>query len=659
MVPVTRWQISLVLALGMTLAAPTPLEAFHIGNPLKAVGNAVGGVLRGIGGVFGQGLAGFAGPTIDEAGNKFQSVANDAIGAADAAAGRRIEQFADRLTTLINQQDEILTKHIAEIDDILTRKLGAADIIGTKQINNFEQSIIEVVKYTSVLFLVSACLFTLFSILIRLRAADRYEKLAIPQLLGACSLLATVSLISLGASVLLNPPSAGRMVALSKNLYQSYQYSMQLGDLSGARFYASQLNALDLSNFATRLLVDVADLQRDLLLRPALFKTPKGALELSTRLGRIDRTWDLAQESKVDTTPVDFLEYELPAVTSLVIWQTAASEGDEITAACSALAAMDAFSKHRTAKGTAGLLPESASPYVWMAYAYSKWEQVRLPAGGRCPNSVPLSELVAQVSPVIKAFDGARPNPIVEHVMKYDQAAIEYYYSASRAYSTMLVNDAQFHFKTTPGDKGPFKAERDRAADVILNAWKAFTGTAKGDLALHGNNIVLAATGMPAALALRAAALKGQDGRPGFDVNNCNNVVSQLSAPDPNVRTAAANTAIGSLLVILDQGVRYAACADQSAWDLKLVQFESALSDTYGLGKTTPIEKKKMLDSKQEFKSIATSLLACIVVDDASMGGDRECRADEQSTNLETLADWMQAGQTYDQGRVTRVAFIR
>ena len=98
-----------------SFAAPTSVDAFSF-NPLKAVGNVVGGVLHGIGGVLGQGLSGLAGPTIEDAGNKMQQVANGAISAADAAAGRRIDQLSEKLTNAITQADEVVTKHIQEID---------------------------------------------------------------------------------------------------------------------------------------------------------------------------------------------------------------------------------------------------------------------------------------------------------------------------------------------------------------------------------------------------------------------------------------------------------------------------------------------------------------------------------------------------------------
>ena len=50
----------------------------------------------------------------------------------------------------------------------------------------------------------------------------------------------------------------------------------------------------------------------------------------------------------------------------------------------------------------------------------------------------------------------------------------------------MLVNDAQFHFKTAPPDKAKFKAARDKAADEVLSAWNSFADKAKADPANCG-----------------------------------------------------------------------------------------------------------------------------------------------------------------------------
>lgn len=524
-----------------TICWSAPLDAGF--NPIKIIGDAAGGVFRGVGSILGQGIAGLAGPTIDDAANQMQRVAGGAIDAADRAAGRRIDQLNDKIVKAIEETDAIVTKHLAELDEILTKKLGAIDIIGTKQINNFEQSISEIVRYASLLFLITAGIFVVFTIIVKRYSTGSLSKFGFDQIAAVCCLLFVCSLLAFGASFIITPPSQAKLVALKNDLLKSYKYAMRLGDLNGATFYASQLNSLDSANFASRLLVETADIQRDLLMRPALIKTPKGALELNSRISRLERTWDLVQETKADSSSVAFLEYELNATAAMILWQSARTEQDEVVAACAAHRALLLYSQRREIEKSPDL--EDASPYIWLAYAYANWASVRdLQGNWKCNDGSTLSSSRETLKPLLTKFDtSTRPNPLVDQVIRYDRAATNYYVKASRLYSTILVTDTQFRYKAPP-EKPPHRLERDAAAADLLAAWDEFVKVIKTIPGLQGSNLVLATNGLPFAIMQRALLLKGADNRPAFDLAACNAISTQMAGTDVNARNAAEATGL-------------------------------------------------------------------------------------------------------------------
>jgi hypothetical protein len=501
----------------------------HIPNPLKVVENAAGSVARGVGNIFGQGLAGLAAPVVNETGDKIQDVANSILAAAQKTASTLIQQVFTELSSFMDTTDEKLTQHIADLDKILTNKLASLDIVGTKQINAFETALNQVVRYGSLLILVSACLCIAFFALLKRHPTTSTFSASLGNILPTGGVLSVLAIVFACASTLLTPPSEAKMAEVKSALLTSYRTSMNVGDMNSATFYATQLNSLDAINYPPRLLLQTIDLQRDLLLRPSLVRTAKGIAELQTRIGQLNRTWDFLDDAQVGQ--ISFVRYELAATAAMILWQTSRTYADEIVALCSSLDAMDLFSNFE--KGSPDSAVQDASPFMWLAYGYVKWGSVRVDAKAACPDSsaVTIRDQIAKYQPLLTSFDKASPNPIVAPIVVYNRAAANYYSKASQSYAAMLMADAQLNYIAAPLKPG-FRTERDNAAAALLGAWTEFGEAIKNQPALQGSDIILSVAGLPAALVERANLLSGTNppARPAFATGDCNNFINQINS---------------------------------------------------------------------------------------------------------------------------------
>lgn len=618
-----------------------------------SIGKTVGGFFRSVGNVFGQGLAGLAQPTIDDTANQMQRVGMSLVEQADRVAGKRIEQISEKISQAIEKTDEILQRQLAALDELLSKKLGAVDIIGAKQIFNFEQSAISVVRYASLMAVVAALFIIVGVYLFKRLSADNYEKMGVRPWAVAATIVFVLSGMSFVTTTIIRPPSQGRLNVLRSDLLKSYRYASQLGDLSGATYYASQLNVLDSSQLGTRLLVELTDLQRDLLSRPALLKTVRGSLELNSRAARLDRTWDLISEQKLGFNDLEFLPNELSATAAMIVWQTARVERDELAAACAAATALRDFN---AASGSSAA--ENGSPFVWLAYSYARWAAVRTAGSSyECDDKQKLSAKLQLIQPALANFDKSRPNPVVEQAVLYNRLAIRYYAAVSRSYSRMIVADTQYRWKA---NKAPYQIERDLAADEISAAWAEFLTAVQQIPGAKGSNMVLAINGLPLGLAQRAASLKGSDpaARPAFDAGACSATIGQMANPDPAARLAAEKTRFGQFLALFDPGIQQFVCNEQAATDARIVLFENTIVSSVTKAGVDPIlERGKMLENP-EFASFARSLMACTIFA-PDISGDRGCKPGEVGTEG-TLAEWLdpKAPKIADD-KVQRVAFVR
>lgn len=627
---------------------PTTISAGLFGD----VGKAVGGFFRSVGNVLGQGLAGFAQPTIEDTANQFQKVALSALQEADRVAGRRIDQLSEKLSGLIEQTDDILQKRLRELDEILSKKLGAVDIIGTKQIFNFEQSIISIVKYASMLFLTTAVLIMVASYILKKINSARYDQLGVKPFAILSLAICALSGVGFISTIVLRPPSQSRLLDIKADLVKSYQFALQLGDLSGATYYASQVNVLDSSNLGSRLLVELADLQRDLLSRPALLKSARGSLELNARVARLDRTWDLIAEQKISLSDIGFLAHELPATAAMIGWQSARVEADEALSACAALGAIKEFEKNK-------LRATDASPFMWLAYSYVKWTSVRMPKSDfKCPDGSIIRSQLAESQKTVTDFDSSLPNPVVQQAILYNRSAAVYYSRAAAAYTSLIVADTQARWKA---NKAPYISERDKAADELVGAWGAFIKEVQAIPGVRGSNIVLALNGMPLALSQRAFSLKGADPagpRPVFDVQACNATVGTLVDSDPAKRIEAEKTRYGQFLSLFDPLARNFVCTEQGMSDTRIVSYENALVAAVTKPGVNPIVELGALLNDPGIASFSSSLIGCVVFDSA-IAGERGCKPSETPAAT-SLAGWIkQGGPPIPANSIQRVAFVR
>jgi hypothetical protein len=285
------------LTISLLLITP-PAQAFSIGNPFKAIGNALGGVARGVGNIFGQGLAGLAGPTISTFSDEANKLSAEIIAKVDTMADKRINQVDSILSNRINQMDSVMAKNIDEVDGrignrikdfdkLLDEKIGAVDIVATKAIQNAEDSFIRVIRYAAILLLIAALVGILaYMVITRSRSLppDRIQ-------IGVATTV-IAALVVFGASFFLTPPAGEKIQMLAEDFTKAARNSYRSGELNDAVTYAKQLTVIFPTESTYQVFHKLTEVQRDLFYRPTMIKSVQGSNALLPRVRRIGELVD-------------------------------------------------------------------------------------------------------------------------------------------------------------------------------------------------------------------------------------------------------------------------------------------------------------------------------------------------------------------------------
>jgi hypothetical protein len=273
--------------------------------------------VRIVGNLIGQGIASLAGPTINRAADSFGGAATNAGITVEAQLNadltQRIKQVDDIIGKQFDQTDEVLTNQLPQLDKVLSEKLGQFDVIGVKQVSNLGGTITNIVRYGFILLAISGIVIALTLFISNLVKNKKLSYIDTIPVGGAAVLTLAVVLVSNWREI--RPDSFAPRDETPAKLSQSYRDAVKLGDLNRARYYAVQLSTLQIDE-SYAFMADFADLQRDLIARPALFKTVKGSLELITRMNRLEASWALYKD-KLDKNFAS-LDYEVPAARAVV-----------------------------------------------------------------------------------------------------------------------------------------------------------------------------------------------------------------------------------------------------------------------------------------------------------------------------------------------------
>ncbi|MFC3326797.1 hypothetical protein [Mesorhizobium cantuariense] len=655
-----------LLACLISLSLVSTVEVSKAGwNPLKDIGNAVGSVARGIGGIFGQGLAGFAGPTVTETANTFQRVANETLLRVEGTGGRlidklvkdanvaaeaRIVQVSAVLTAQIEDVDVRIREHIAKVDEVITTKLGSADIIATRQINNFEIAAMNVVRYASLVMLISVALAILFYVAAsRWRPDMNVAKLG-PGLVYGVALLGLFSGIAALSTSILRPPSDEKLNLIGSQLVKSYGDSVHSGDLDSAVYFASQYSSLDATALAPRFLVQFADLQRDLLRRSALFTSESGTRELVARVSQIARTWETVSSEGNLPEAIAFLKYEVPATASMIAWQNASTVDAQQKAGCMAAGALAEYKLQVTDQQRQ---IEQASGYVWLAASYVNWLTKTDPSWNINRIATACSRSVEQeigpdgwiqtASEVAKNFIG-RPSdapPSIAPVFMYNVESAAFYRDVVVQYSNAAVGDTQYRAYETVEQIQASKAIRDSAAEAIVATWRKYAEKISKIPDLAGRDILLSSSGLPLGMVARAALIKTTE-RPAVDPAN-----PTVVPPAPDrvalLDLAACTSLYADIKVLFAETVFETLCVNQQAVDEKMRAFEADLQTAFAsktqIRQQLLVLRDKYISEGTDLLSLTTNLSSCIVGDN-TLSVWKPCT--EQSNQIPVrLLDWL------------------
>lgn len=654
-------------------------------NPIKDIGNAVGSVFRGVGSVFGQGLAGFAQPTITEAANSFQRIADTTLAKAeasgerlidklvkdaDAAATQRITQVSAAMTTHIDDVDKRVRENIAEVDEMLSLKLGSADIIATRQINSVEIALTSVVRYASSIVLITAILAVLFYIV-----ASRWKPNASIHTLGpgvvyGLGLLAVFSAIAAGASWVLQPSSADRMDEIEKQLIAAYSDSIQTEDFDSAVFFASQYRSLEAAKLAPRFLVQFADLQRDIRKRSALFTSESGSRELFARVAQIGKTWD-AVSGDLDHN-LSFLKYEVPATSAMIAWQNSLTISEQMKAGCIAAAALSEFDAQT--KGVDNRL-NLASGYIWLSASYLNWLVQTDPSwkgGGLaaiCSNEIPAGTLPEDwMTAAIGLGDELVKNPAlappgIEAVFQYNVLSAEFYRDVLPRYADAVIGDTQYRAYADQAQVDVAKVSRDAALLLISERWAEYTQKIKAIPGLTKKDIVLSMSGLPLGIVARAKLMTGND-RPA--------PTPEIPLPGAPERIALTDLAVckasfADVEGLFEPTVFETLCLNQQTVDTSLRNFEQRLQVAFQPDNNIEVRLKGMADDFRkdggDMLALTTNLLACISYIDTGSKRWEPC-SKEQPRNPVRFVDWLAQNTSKDVASsqpegATRIAMAR
>lgn len=652
-------------------------EAFSlkklIHNPGRAISDALGDVAGGVGGILGQGLNGLAAPTIHTATEDMRKLLNEAAEKADqtgtnlivkvqAAASVLIGQtgeeyrrrFDETIVPLLASADRLVQDKIEDIDRRLDQKIGALEIVAVKTIQTAEDSFVKIVRYFAILVCVAALIFVISYMIVtrspRQIFSSRFAVLSIATCCGTAVVLIAVS-------SWLSPPAGDLVQKMARDFERSTVRAIAAGQLDQAVAFSKQLTVLGPTDQRYQALYDIASVQRDILSRPASYRTAFGANDL---LVEVERLAEYMTHPEMDAgDPVSGLvRQEYNATVAVLMWQLARDSSSRDAALCAAIASFDEAAAlapaeqpkddpnaGKTARGT---------PFLWLAGNYLRWQnKVYNNFSVSCEtrsgktreyDQTGIADVLDKVLPA-KSI----PPSIVAHIVRYNEYATDYYATASEAYTRMVILDIDVRKRLSrkPELNEDIKdriKRRDEAADSIDAAWNGFLIAVGQDTRLKASDITLASTGFPLAFALRANAFKSSQPIAETTVvssfpdvqaygGTCANYANARLGPtfDPNQLPRDPAT---RLVDEFRPNVGVFVCAEAMAAEAALQKLEGLLAAT--LHQDTGTTAKSIKAKKDEFGGIMTSLAVCMDLKREPNISFEVCQDPQKRTDLAT-----------------------
>jgi hypothetical protein len=628
---------TLLLALFLVLVQQTSTSATDVVN---GVGSYLADVTRGGGNVLGQGISGLAGPTINDFAEVADSVVSKILGLAnnllaeritqiDRVAQARIAQIDLAVNRALNQLNSQLNDAITQMDKILDEKIGTAQVVVQRAMLSFEDVLLAVIFYTVAIIFTA----TVGYIVARRTIEDLYSgSLKSKRASIAVAAAAAASVLVVLALYALKIPLTGQLLQLATDLQSNTLKSYRAASLNDAVRFAKQLSIVEPNNIKFQALEKLTEIQRDVLYRPTVMKSPLGAFAFQSRIGQLAElvTSDAIKNSKDEIS--EFIKIEADASTAVILWQLGQGlqNGQIEKALCAAASSGRRFwlKNKNSSNGDASraFVEKEATPFIWLISRYLKWGSFIYGDSDpplNCQSGLQSVSFQSEARNLkdmhmVSAFDAAEKPSSISHIIHFDDYALEYFEKASYLYTATIVADA--NFEATNGDtKSQYLLDRNKWADQLIDWWTKFTRKIASDTSISSNDISVASIGLPAALAIRAQMIRnipsggirsraltnfaGKD-----DVEySCDRVIS-LITPDPSVTpdppspevrktyehfkplpipgvpgggapTENVNAIYSLALIYKDPRIRFLICAQQIALDAKFADLERKLAD--------------------------------------------------------------------------------
>lgn len=620
-------------------------------NPLKDVTNFVKGGVRAVGSVFGEGLAGLAGPVVSDTSEAIQKVLSKSIDDAQKAAGVVVDQAnvaaADRLKQVdgiignsIQDADDRVRKQIDHIDEIIVNRLGNVDVIATKQVVGVEKTLISVVKYLSLLALTTVLLGTLFWFIARKWIGQNALVSLSPGIVVTGLLGVIFAALAASAASFFNPPSGDKLLNLEKSFSNSYRSSLVSGDLDSATFFASQLSALNAEKTLPRMLANFASLQRDVLRRPALFQSVDGAREIYIRTGQMADQWEEVENSE-GYDGVKYLAYEVPALSAVVGWQRSTTVGNQQAAGCTALKALSnavTLSKGVPSPGS------GASAFMWLSATYVDWLVKTDPdfrnasvIKAKCAEQFASEDGESSIKSAIdfgtKFSSAPEKAPLlIRPVVQYNVASTKYFEAAAPAYFLTVMYDSQYRKETEKAKQVLWFAKREATAQKVLDAWSEYEGVISKVPDLQERDILLASTGLPMGIYTRTVNIKSTL----WPEGEAPALPARTSVVYDGANPASCMQSFGHIAQLFSDGIKSTVCLSQKVTDDQLIGFEEAIQSALSQPNTDALSK--LLVEKPDFAPLVAAIKTCLSTGE---GGYVECAAQEVEAKNRRVANFL------------------
>lgn len=640
--------ISLFLPIAGTEAQAFSLKQF-IHSPGRAISGALGDVAGGIGGILGQGLNGLAAPTIHTATEDMRKLLDEAAQKADQTGAKLIDKaqqaalisigkageeyrrsFNETVVPLLASADQLVQNKIEDVDRRLDQKVGALEIVAVKSIQTAEDSFVKIVRYFAILVCIAALIFVVSYMIVtrspRQILSSRFAVLSIATCCGTAVVLIVVS-------SWLSPPAGDLVKKMTVDFEKSTARAIAAGQLDQAVALSKQLTVLGPTDLRYQALHDISLIERDILSRPASYRTAFGANDLLVEVERL-KEYMINSELAANDPISQLVRQEYSATVSVLMWQLANDSSSRDAALCAAIEAFDAAAaaapNDQPKKDASTENAARGTPFLWLARNYLRW-QTKLYNDFTVSCEGQLGKVAEyDQKRVVELIDGVLPSTsappsIVAHVVRYNDYATEYYATASEAYTRTVIFDldARKRFSLKPAltpDITERIKQRDEAADSINTAWNKFLVAVAQDTRLKASDITLASSGFPVAFTLRANAFKGAQptidaaGAPSFPVvppynGTCAGYAKGRLDPAVDLNQFPPDQAI-NLVAEFRPNVGIFVCAEAMAAEAALQKLEGLLTAT--LHQDTGTTAKNIKSNKDEFGGIMTSLAVCM-----------------------------------------------